>query len=596
MEKKFRMATIMEHVNKHGKISLANFFNTWSILFFVIFETMNSIILSLKLLGFHQASLFDLINILGLLFIIIFLFIMIFAEPFKPKGNYCKTLLIPIIVILTGFILFTHPTSLVQFSSIIRTITGHNPGEFIGHGNHCGFSGGFNGGQNETVDLLDKCCQEHDTCWNDAAVNMSIPYIVYLAPYKFTVNNKTDIECSSNQGFTQLCLCDVTAAKCFKRNLDVAETFRDFNGTIYYDKTKYDIDFNFLISVIIVSMFVIYYGVLNNTIIFIIVILIPIPIIAVAIYFNYKKHKKDAKRFLYILNNFFPFLIVALTIKLLRLWKHGNFNLIIIILVFFNLLILILNFIMNLCLLCWRCCCRKQYQPIIVNGKQERKQKNKKIYRIKKFILIMSLISCVLNFIILSILNIMINWIIYLIFLFILFFFIILLSLCCIKQHKQQSNQLKKHRNIIIRGLPWADKEEVSHILNNVLNTKAKVISIRLPKRNEIIVTLASISDRTAVLKNARKLKDHAKYGNVYINPDETIAERARSKALRLERKRLNGADSLYNQQHNNNQRYNRNNNQNFLQHNLYIQQQHQEQYNQQHNNNQRYNRNNNQH
>lgn len=134
------------------------------------------------------------------------------------------------------------------------------------------------------------------------------------------------------------------------------------------------------------------------------------------------------------------------------------------------------------------------------------------------------------------------------------------LQLDQLNAHADEIRQRERRaRNIIIRGIPApvsniadadpnsADKEEVSNILNSVLNTKAKVLRTRrLPNRTDgpIIVTLASTSDRIIVLKTARKLKDHTKYGNVYINPDETIAEQARSKALRLECKRLNGLDS----------------------------------------------------
>lgn len=194
----------------------------------------NSIILANKHSSFKEEA----INLIGLTLLIFFLSLTIFMEPFKLARYYCKFVLIPIIAIIIVVISFMQPISLVQFSSIIRTITRHNPGEFIGHGNHCGFSGGFNGVQKETADLLDACCQDHEKCWNDATAEMSIPYIAYLASYRFTVNNKTDIECISNLGFTQLCICDVTAAKCFKRNVDLSETFRDFNGTIW-DPSKY---------------------------------------------------------------------------------------------------------------------------------------------------------------------------------------------------------------------------------------------------------------------------------------------------------------------------------------------------------------------
>lgn len=395
------MTTIIKRIHKHGIFSLANFFNMWSILFFVTFEMANSIILANKHSSFKEEA----INLIGLTFLIIIVSLTIFMEPFKLARNYCKAVLIPIIAIIIVVISFMQPMSLVQFSSVIRTITGRNPGEFIGHGNHCGFSGGFNGGQKETVDLLDACCQDHEKCWNNATAEMSIPYIAYLASYKFTVNNETDIECSSNLGFTQLCLCDVTAAKCFKRNVDLSETFRDFNGTIYYDKTKYTIDFKILISYIIYFLFAAFDFVLNNTVIFTGVIMILFFFLSLTLVLEIKKTKekklgnqKYEKITFYILN----LLIMASIIKLLRLWQHGNyFNSLIVILVFFNLNVL--NFFLFGCLMIWRCKI-KQYHPISLKRK-----KISKIHRIKLVILILSFISCVLNFMILVILFILIN-------------------------------------------------------------------------------------------------------------------------------------------------------------------------------------------
>lgn len=133
------------------------------------------------------------------------------------------------------------------------------------------------------------------------------------------------------------------------------------------------------------------------------------------------------------------------------------------------------------------------------------------------------------------------------------------LQLDQLNPHADEIRQRERRaRNIIIRGIPGpvsnivdadpnlADKEEVANILNNVLNTKTKVMRTRRPpnRNDSLIIIMASTSYRITVLKTARKLKDHAKYGNVYINPDETIAEQTRSKALRLECKRLNGLDS----------------------------------------------------
>ena len=401
------MTTIKKRIQKHGILSLANFFNMWSILFFVTFEMANSIILANKHSSFEEEA----INLIGLTVLIIILSLTIFMEPFKLARYYFKFVLIPIIAIIIVVIPFMHPMSLIQFSSIIRTITRHNPGEFIGHGNHCGFSGGFNGGQKETVDLLDACCQEHDTCWNDATAEMSIPYIAYLASYKFNnANNENHIECISNLGFTQLCLCDMTAAKCFKRNLDLSETFRHFNGTIYYDKTKYAIDFNLLINYIIYFLFAAFDFVLNNTVMFISVIIILILFAPLTVCFVYKRNNRNKsqkfenqnyeKIIFYILN----LLIMMSIIKLLRLWQHGNyFNSIIVILVFFNLLVLIFNFFLSGCLMILRCRIKK-YQPISV------KRRNiSKINRIKLLILLISLISCVLNFLILVTLFIIIS-------------------------------------------------------------------------------------------------------------------------------------------------------------------------------------------
>ncbi|XP_059842808.1 phospholipase A2-like [Hypanus sabinus] len=98
--------------------------------------------------------------------------------------------------------------NLIQFGNMIKcAIPGVNPLKFNNYGCYCGV-----GGSGTPVDDLDKCCQTHDYCYDDAkkkqkCTNLSAPKMI---TYSYTCKNGK-IECTSVSPLLQInnygCYC-----------------------------------------------------------------------------------------------------------------------------------------------------------------------------------------------------------------------------------------------------------------------------------------------------------------------------------------------------------------------------------------------------
>ncbi|KAK2565083.1 Phospholipase A2 A2-actitoxin-Cgg2a [Acropora cervicornis] len=108
--------------------------------------------------------------------------------------------------------------SLIQFGLMIACHVGRNPLEYVGYGCYCGI-----GGEGVPKDQTDRCCQQHDQCYNSVIASGVCPLdiAVYLMPYK----RKNCYECETASYYwfygecrETLCKCDSEAVQCFKRS------------------------------------------------------------------------------------------------------------------------------------------------------------------------------------------------------------------------------------------------------------------------------------------------------------------------------------------------------------------------------------------
>ena len=136
--------------------------------------------------------------------------------------------------------------NLKNFGSMVECETNSDKWRYNGYGCWCGF-----GGAGKPLDGLDRCCYEHDKCYDKvmAGSECTTSADPYLVSYKISgcsdcapadEYNTWDwigwvtIECRR-----AICTCDSIAAKCFRRNV--------FNHSLSsYDKSQCDNDINVL--------------------------------------------------------------------------------------------------------------------------------------------------------------------------------------------------------------------------------------------------------------------------------------------------------------------------------------------------------------
>ncbi|XP_048578987.1 phospholipase A2 A2-actitoxin-Cgg2a [Nematostella vectensis] len=108
--------------------------------------------------------------------------------------------------------------SLLDFGLMILCGTKRNPLDYNTYGCYCGFNG-----HGTPVDDVDRCCQEHDECYNDIIKRRVCPFeaATYVIPY--SSHSCTECKPPSYYWFYgkcrhALCQCDAIAVKCFKRS------------------------------------------------------------------------------------------------------------------------------------------------------------------------------------------------------------------------------------------------------------------------------------------------------------------------------------------------------------------------------------------
>nr|AAZ22660.1 Pa-11 precursor [Pseudechis australis] len=103
------------------------------------------------------------------------------------------------------------PLNLIQFGNMIQCANkGSRPSlDYADYGCYCGW-----GGSGTPVDELDRCCQVHDNCYEQAGKKGCFPKLT-LYSWKCTGNVPT---CNSKPGCKSfVCACDAAAAKCFAK-------------------------------------------------------------------------------------------------------------------------------------------------------------------------------------------------------------------------------------------------------------------------------------------------------------------------------------------------------------------------------------------
>ncbi|XP_027048972.1 phospholipase A2 A2-hormotoxin-Apt1a-like [Pocillopora damicornis] len=98
---------------------------------------------------------------------------------------------------------------------MIRCETGRSAFDYLGYGCYCGL-----GGKGTPVDGVDRCCQEHDACY-DRIINSGIcpsDNDVYYEFYSQVGCSGCASRPSNNACELAICKCDSVAARCFVRN------------------------------------------------------------------------------------------------------------------------------------------------------------------------------------------------------------------------------------------------------------------------------------------------------------------------------------------------------------------------------------------
>ncbi|KAL3877866.1 hypothetical protein ACJMK2_035510 [Sinanodonta woodiana] len=105
-----------------------------------------------------------------------------------------------------------------QFGTMVRLMTGHNPLDFNGYGNYCGF-----GGHGKPVDKIDRCCMLHDWCYRDINRNECESILhtePYIRMYRFESQGK-NVTCRDPEICPRaVCECDKAVSECFAQNLN----------------------------------------------------------------------------------------------------------------------------------------------------------------------------------------------------------------------------------------------------------------------------------------------------------------------------------------------------------------------------------------
>ncbi|XP_043919123.1 basic phospholipase A2 4-like [Protopterus annectens] len=103
---------------------------------------------------------------------------------------------------------------LARLSKLMKCTTGKHFAQFIIYGCHCGA-----GGYGQTVDAVDRCCFEHDCCYDWLKLKNCNPKSTNVEVYCSNGNPS----CENAVGYSsyalcinRICRCEVNFAKCLK--------------------------------------------------------------------------------------------------------------------------------------------------------------------------------------------------------------------------------------------------------------------------------------------------------------------------------------------------------------------------------------------
>ncbi|XP_030042153.1 phospholipase A2 homolog otoconin-22-like [Microcaecilia unicolor] len=116
-------------------------------------------------------------------------------------------------LLLAGVIAFVAGTT-AQFDEMIRLTTfSYSLANFTNYGCHCGPNT-----QGMVLDPVDRCCHEHDCCYNEAIMRGCNPTTQI---YRFYATEEK-IKCikSRNRCEKLVCECDEEAADCFRKRIE----------------------------------------------------------------------------------------------------------------------------------------------------------------------------------------------------------------------------------------------------------------------------------------------------------------------------------------------------------------------------------------
>ncbi|KAL7635908.1 UNVERIFIED_CONTAM: hypothetical protein RMT77_013725 [Armadillidium vulgare] len=107
--------------------------------------------------------------------------------------------------------------SVVNLYQMVRCGTTCDPISYKGYGCYCGFMG-----EGYPVDDIDKCCQSHDQCYNEAHVCRG--NILYFTSYDFSCERGEPV-CNEDRGYSRrancgnfLCQCDKAFVDCVRKH------------------------------------------------------------------------------------------------------------------------------------------------------------------------------------------------------------------------------------------------------------------------------------------------------------------------------------------------------------------------------------------
>ncbi|KAG7499316.1 phospholipase A2-like [Solea senegalensis] len=143
-----------------------------------------------------------------------------------------KTFQTLILVAVVGLSLahIRNKRSIPQFMEMIacvmpegRTVMEHN-----NYGCYCGY-----GGQGTPVDDMDRCCQEHDNCYENTRSMVDGCHPIFDNPYTELYSfcckrNVITCGCGNDNCEATLCECDKKAAECFART-PIIEKYKDMS-------------------------------------------------------------------------------------------------------------------------------------------------------------------------------------------------------------------------------------------------------------------------------------------------------------------------------------------------------------------------------